>query len=73
LGLNHLIAFLAQVDGGGGFGVLSIGVSGVISIYIAFLAWQKTRANCDFHFSSRVCCLCRFGIGRMGAINFNNR
>ncbi len=40
-GSTTFIAFLAQVKGGGGIGVLAIGISGVISIYISFLAWTK--------------------------------
>ncbi len=40
-GSTTFIAFLAQIKGGGGIGVLAIGVSGIISIYIAFLAWVK--------------------------------
>ncbi|MFW5431721.1 MAG: hypothetical protein ACKE5M_00565 [Methylophilaceae bacterium] len=40
-GSTTFIAFLAQVEGGGGIGVLAIGLSGIISIYIAFVAWVK--------------------------------
>lgn len=40
-GSTTFIAFLAQIEGGGGIGVLPIGISGIISIYIAFLAWIK--------------------------------
>lgn len=40
-GLGTLIVFLAQLAGGGGLGAWPIGVSGVITSYIALLAYLK--------------------------------
>jgi hypothetical protein len=36
-----VIVFLAQLAGGGGLGAWPIGVSGLISIYVAVLAWVR--------------------------------
>lgn len=40
-GSTTFIVFLAQLEGGGGIGAWPIGVSGVITIGIAALAWAK--------------------------------
>ncbi len=40
-GLTTFIVFLAQLAGRGGLGAWPIGVSGAITIYIAWLAWWK--------------------------------
>ncbi|MCU4675132.1 hypothetical protein N7931_05745 [Catenovulum sp. 2E275] len=43
-GLTTLIIFFAQMDAGGGIGAWPIGISGCITIFIAFLAY-KNRAD----------------------------
>lgn len=40
-GLGTLIVCFAQLAGGAGFGAWAIGISGLITIYIAWLAWWK--------------------------------
>lgn len=40
-GSTTFIVFLAQLQGGGGVGAWPIGVSGLITIYVAFLAYIK--------------------------------
>ncbi|RFA29230.1 hypothetical protein CAI21_10720 [Alkalilimnicola ehrlichii] len=40
-GSSTFIAFLAQLSGGGGVGAWPIGVSGLISLYIAILAYSR--------------------------------
>lgn len=40
-GLTTFIVFLGQMADGGGPGAWAIGVSGLITIYVAFLAWMK--------------------------------
>ncbi|NOX75023.1 MAG: hypothetical protein GXP17_00060 [Gammaproteobacteria bacterium] len=40
-GSTTFIVFLAQLDGGGGVGAWPIGVSGIITLYVAFLAYVK--------------------------------
>ena len=40
-GSTTLIIFFAQLEGGGGIGAWPIGVSGIITIYIAFLAYKN--------------------------------
>lgn len=57
-GLTTFIVFLAQLAGHGGFGAWPIGVSGVITIYIALLAYLKrsdsliTRTDWVFLFAA---------------------
>jgi len=41
-GSTTFIVFLAQLDGGGGVGAWPIGISGIITLYIAFLAFVRT-------------------------------
>jgi hypothetical protein len=38
-GLGTFVVFLAQLAGGGGIGAWPIGVSGLITLYVAWLAW----------------------------------
>lgn len=38
-GLGTFVVFLAQLAGGGGIGAWPIGVSGLITFYVAWLAW----------------------------------
>ncbi len=40
-GTTTFIVFLAQLEGGGGIGAWPIGVSGIITVYVAFLAYVK--------------------------------
>jgi len=40
-GVTTVFAFLGQLAGAGGIGAWPIGVSGVITLYVAFLAWQR--------------------------------
>ncbi len=40
-GLGTLTVFFAQLAGGGGFGAWAIGFSGILTAYIALLAYQK--------------------------------
>jgi hypothetical protein len=40
-GTTTLVVFLAQIEGKGGVGAWPIGVSGIITIFIAFLAYVK--------------------------------
>ena len=40
-GSTTFIVFLAQLDAGGGVGAWPIGISGIITIYVAFLAYVK--------------------------------
>ena len=40
-GSTTFIVFLAQLEGGGGYGAWPIGVSGIITLYVAFLAYAK--------------------------------
>jgi len=40
-GSTTFIVFLAQLEGGGGIGAWPIGVSGIITMYVAFLAYVK--------------------------------
>ncbi|HEX9997866.1 MAG TPA: hypothetical protein VGB45_12025 [Abditibacterium sp.] len=57
-GLGTFIVFFAQLAGRGGLGAWPIGISGVISTYIAYLAYQKsgdtliTRADWAFLFAA---------------------
>jgi hypothetical protein len=59
-GSTTFIAFLAQVSGGGGVGAWPIGVSGVISLYIAALAYARradshiTRADWWFFLAAML-------------------
>jgi len=39
-GLGTFVVFLAQLAGGGGIGAWPIGVSGLITFYVAWLAWS---------------------------------
>ena len=49
-GSTTFIAFLAQLDGGGGVGAWPIGVSGLITMYIAWLAYmQKGDSSITWH------------------------
>lgn len=45
-GLTTFVVFLAQLAGGAGFGAWPVGVSGIITIYIGFLAYRK-RADVE--------------------------
>ncbi|MEQ8485758.1 MAG: hypothetical protein RIB46_15470 [Pseudomonadales bacterium] len=53
-GMVTFTVFLAQLAGGGGVGAWAIGVSGIITFYIAALAWRHrgdtaiTRGDCAF-------------------------
>ncbi len=53
-GLGTFVVFLAQLAGGGGIGAWPIGVSGLITFYVAWLAWTRradtaiTRADRAF-------------------------
>jgi hypothetical protein len=40
-GSTTFIVFIAQLESGGGFGAWPIGLSGLITLYVAFLAYQK--------------------------------
>ncbi|MGD9737835.1 MAG: hypothetical protein AB7O56_04165 [Bauldia sp.] len=40
-GLSTVLAFLGQLAGSGGIGAWPIGISGLITLYVAFLAWQR--------------------------------
>ena len=40
-GSTTFIVFIAQLEGGGGLGAWPIGLSGLITLYVAFLAFQK--------------------------------
>ena len=40
-GIATLVVFWAQMADGAGVGAWSIGLSGALTLYIAFLAWQK--------------------------------
>lgn len=40
-GLTTVVVFFAQLAGGAGIGAWSIGLSGVITSYVAYLAWRK--------------------------------
>jgi len=40
-GLGTFVVFLAQLAGGGGIGAWPIGVSGLITFYVAWLAWSR--------------------------------
>lgn len=40
-GSTTFIVFLAQLEDGGGYGAWPIGVSGIITLYVAFLAYTK--------------------------------
>jgi len=40
-GSTTFIVFLAQLEGGGGIGAWPIGISGIITLYVAFLAYAK--------------------------------
>lgn len=44
-GSTTFIAFLAQLSGGGGIGAWPIGISGLITIYIAALAYTRRADN----------------------------
>jgi len=54
LGLNHVYLFLAQLEAKGGVGAWPIGVSGAITIFVAFVAYIKradvtiTKMDCLF-------------------------
>lgn len=49
-GATTFIAFLAQLNGGGGIGAWPIGISGLITIYIAWLAYaQKADSSITWH------------------------
>lgn len=39
--LTTFIVFFAQLEGGGGIGALPIGISGLITLYVAYLAYTK--------------------------------
>ncbi|MES9817788.1 MAG: hypothetical protein ABW155_14120 [Candidatus Thiodiazotropha sp.] len=53
-GSTTFIVFLAQLEDGGGAGAWPIGISGLITLYIAFLAYRKksdiTITNMDWAF-----------------------
>ncbi|MEW7986979.1 MAG: hypothetical protein ACH255_00500 [Candidatus Thiodiazotropha sp.] len=53
-GSTTFIVFLAQLEDGGGVGAWPIGISGLITLYIAFLAYRKksdiTITNMDWAF-----------------------
>ena len=53
-GSTTFLVFLAQIQGGGGVGAWPIGVSGLITLYVAFLAYVKkndiTITNIDWLF-----------------------
>ncbi len=40
-GLSTFLAFIGQLAGDGGIGAWPIGISGLITFYVAFLAWQR--------------------------------
>jgi hypothetical protein len=44
-GLTTFVVFFAQLQDGGGRGAWPIGVSGLISIGVAFLAWRQHESN----------------------------
>ncbi|WP_028581433.1 hypothetical protein [Desulfogranum japonicum] len=49
-GTTTFIAFLAQLNGGGGIGAWPIGISGLITMYIAWLAYaQKADSSITWH------------------------
>lgn len=49
-GTTTFVVFLAQLKGGGGLGAWPIGVSGLITIYIAWLAYtQKSDSSITWH------------------------
>jgi hypothetical protein len=56
--LTTLVVFFAQLAGGGGFGAWPTGVSGIITVYIALLAYFQradthiTRTDWAFFFSA---------------------
>lgn len=62
--LSTFVVFLAQLAGGGGVGALAIGVSGIITAYVAVLAYVKridrsiTRSDWVFLFSALVALPC---------------
>lgn len=45
-GLGTFVVFLAQLAGGAGAGAWPIGISGLITFYVAWLAWRR-RADTD--------------------------
>ena len=53
-GSTTIIVFFVQLEGGGGIGAWPIGISGLITIYIAFLAYKNksdasiTKMDCCF-------------------------
>ena len=40
-GLSTFLAFIGQLAGDGGIGAWPIGISGLITFYVAYLAWQR--------------------------------
>jgi len=67
-GSSTSLVFLAQLSDGGGKGAWPIGVSGVIMLYIAALAYAR-RADCqitrvDRLFFAAACAHCRSGTSR---------
>lgn len=40
-GLSTFLAFIGQLAGNGGIGAWPIGVSGLITLYVAWLAWER--------------------------------
>ncbi len=62
--LSTFVVFLAQLAGGGGVGAWAIGVSGIITAYVAILAYVKridrsiTRSDWVFLFSALVALPC---------------
>lgn len=65
-GTTTFVLFLAQLEGHGGAGAWPIGVSGSITIFIAFLAFIKRSdiiiTKTDWLFLCRHCLRCRYGI-----------
>ncbi len=47
-GITTLVAFLGQIAGDGGVGTISIGLSAILTFFIAFLAYRK-RADFTIH------------------------
>lgn len=52
-GLTTFIVFLATLAGGGGYGSISIGISGIITFYVAYLAFRH-RSDLTILKSDRV-------------------
>lgn len=73
--LSTFVVFLAQLAGGGGVGAWAIGVSGIITAYVAILAYIKridrsiTRSDWIFLFSALVALPCwYFTANPLGAV-----